>query len=191
MSFPNISIINTRSLPSVHLMVALKTNKQNFIKKQLNNSFSTLNLLKLGHKSLKNDGNCASFFLLVSMRSSFCRVQAFFYYGENPKAHGAVFLKQIIHCLLHHPNFSNERLILLNKLLSVDKSFLSKCNSDISKVCKYLMMQKNTCYNYINSISTSIQQIFVMLYYITLETKLSFSVVYLKFLFTYIQVFLA
>ena len=52
------------------------------------------------------------------------------------------------------------------------------------------MMQKNTSYNYINSISTSIQQIFVMLHYIILETKLSFSVVYLKFLFTYIQVFL-
>lgn len=113
-----------------------------------------------------------------------------FYYGENPKAHGVVFLKQIIHCFLHHPNFSNERLILLNKLLSIDKSFLSKCNSGISKVRKYLMMQKNTSYNYINSISTSIQQIFVMLHYIILETKLSFSVVYLKFLFTYIQVFL-
>ena len=39
-----------------------------------------------------------------------------------------------IHNLLHCPNFSNERLILFNKLQSIDENILSKDHFNISKV---------------------------------------------------------
>ena len=39
-----------------------------------------------------------------------------------------------VHYLLHYPNFSNERLILFNKLQSTDENVLSKADSNISKV---------------------------------------------------------
>ena len=38
-----------------------------------------------------------------------------------------------IHYLLHCPNFSNERLTILNKLQTIDENILSKGDSNISK----------------------------------------------------------
>ena len=60
-----------------------------------------------------------------------------------------------IHNLLHCPNFSNERLILFNKLQSIDENILSKDHFNISKVLlfgdhSFNDVKKNTCFNCFN-----------------------------------------
>ena len=60
------------------------------------------------------------------------------------------FIETTSHLFLHRPNFSGERLTLLNKLQSIGENILSKDNSDISKVLLFgehsFSDAKNTCF---------------------------------------------